>query len=122
VPVTVLLIDDDAAFRRLSRAMLPASGFVVVGEADTVAAGLAAARDLRPDSALVDVQLPDGTGIELAGALSAAGDGPRMVLTSSDAGAVDADALVRSGAIAFVPKSELPSIDLGALLAGGQPR
>ena len=62
---SVLLIDDDPAFRNLARRVLKGTGLSVVGEADTVASGLAAAIELRPDVMLVDVGLPDGDGISL---------------------------------------------------------
>ena len=64
---SVLVIDDDAKFRALARSMLMACGLIVVGEAEGVAAGSAAAAELKPDAALVDVMLPDGDGVALAG-------------------------------------------------------
>jgi DNA-binding NarL/FixJ family response regulator len=118
VTITVLLVDDDSTFRGLVRIMLSASGFVVVGEADTVASALVAVRELRPDSALVDVELPDGDGITLAGRLTALADGPRVVLTSTDVDAADPEDVARSGAAGFVPKADLPSVALEGLLAG----
>ena len=69
--VSVLVVDDDAIFRALARRMLGDCGLAVVGEAETVAAGMAAASELRPDAALVDVGLPDGDGIALARELAA---------------------------------------------------
>jgi DNA-binding NarL/FixJ family response regulator len=118
VAITVLLVDDDPIFRGLARAMLPARTVVVIAEAATVAAALAAARVLRPDSALVDVELPDGNGVTLAGALTGLPRPPRIILTSTDADAVMGDDVSRCGAAGFVPKSDLPSIGLEGLLAG----
>jgi DNA-binding NarL/FixJ family response regulator len=115
---SVLLVDDDAAFRHLARRLVTAAGLVVVGEADTVAAAIAAARELRPDSALVDVGLPDGDGITLAGALAALPWPPRVILTSSDADAAGPEEVSRSGAFGFVPKVDLPRVALRLLLAG----
>jgi DNA-binding NarL/FixJ family response regulator len=111
-----LVIDDDAAFRDLIRRMLGADGFVVVGEAETVATGIAAAHALRPDAALVDVGLPDGDGISLAGELSSLPWRPNIVLTSSDPDAADADDVRRSGARAFIAKDLLPNAPLRRLL------
>jgi CheY-like chemotaxis protein len=59
----VLVVDDDAAFRGLARRLLIAAGLRVVGEADGVATAIAAARELRPDGALVHLRLGDGDGI-----------------------------------------------------------
>jgi DNA-binding NarL/FixJ family response regulator len=115
--VSVLLVDDDPAFRGLARRMLVAAGLVVVAEAGTVGAALAAARELRPDSALVDVGLPDGDGISLAGELAALPRPPRVLLTSTDVDAAGPEAVLRSGAAGFVPKADLPGVALERLLA-----
>ena len=48
MPTTVLVIDDDVTFRELAIQMLEGMGLSVVGEADTVEAAGAAARNLRP--------------------------------------------------------------------------
>src|SRR3954467_13835735 len=63
---TVLLVDDDPAFRVLARRILIAAGLDVVAEAATAAAAHDAALAWRPDTALVDVGLPDGHGVALA--------------------------------------------------------
>ncbi|MEA2149722.1 MAG: two-component system, NarL family, response regulator DevR [Solirubrobacteraceae bacterium] len=110
------MIDDDAGFRHLVRRMLDADGFVVVGEADTVATALVAAHELRPDAAIVDVGLPDGDGIALAGELSALPWRPRIILTSTDPDAASTDDVSRSGAQAFVAKDQLPNAPLRDLL------
>jgi DNA-binding NarL/FixJ family response regulator len=117
MPTSVLLVDDDPAFRRLARRLLIAAGLGVVGEAGTVAAATEAARALRPDAALVDVGLPDGDGITLAGELAALPWPLRVVLTSTDADAASPDDVRRSGAERFVPKADLPNVPLLRLLA-----
>jgi DNA-binding NarL/FixJ family response regulator len=115
--VSVLVVDDDPAFRGLARRMLIAAGLGIAGEADTVATATAAALDLRPDAALIDIGLPDGDGIALARELAALPWRPRIVLTSTDADAASADDVRRSGAERFVPKAELPTMSLKRLLA-----
>ena len=75
---------------RLAVRVLARMGLAVVGEAGDVAAAAAAAAELRPDAALVDVGLPDGDGIELAQQLVALPWQPRVVLTSSRSGSDDA--------------------------------
>ena len=81
---SVLVVDDDPEFRRLAWRLLAASGLTVVGEADSVAAALAAAARLEPSAILLDVELPDGDGITLARELAALPWRPRVVLTSID--------------------------------------
>jgi DNA-binding NarL/FixJ family response regulator len=117
--MSVLVVDDDPVFRGLAKRMLAAGGLVVVGEAETVATAMAAAIELRPDAALVDVGLPDGDGIALARELSALPWRPRIVLCSTDPDAASADDVSRSGAAAFVAKDELPNAPLRRLLANG---
>jgi CheY-like chemotaxis protein len=115
---SVLVVDDDPAFRRLARMMLPALGLAWAGEASTADSALAAATRLRPDGVLVDVGLPDRDGVTLAGELAALPFPPRVVLTSSDAEAASAGDVRRSRAAAFVPKDELPGAALRQLLTG----
>jgi DNA-binding NarL/FixJ family response regulator len=98
--------------------LLEGMGLSVVGEADTVAGATAAARNLRPQAALVDVALPDGSGIRLAAELAALPWGPRIVLTSSHPGAVTDPVARAAGAAAFIAKHDLPGSRLRGLLTG----
>ena len=116
---SVLVIDDDAAFRHLARRLLSADGFVVVGEADSVATAIVAAHELRPDAALVDVGLPDGDGITLARELSSLPWRPHIILTSANPDAAGAADVRRSGAHAFVAKDQLPNAQMRRLLNSG---
>jgi DNA-binding NarL/FixJ family response regulator len=118
VPHSVILIDDDPAFRALARRTLAGTRMSVVGEAGTAAAGASAVRELKPDVVLLDVGLPDGDGITLARELSALPWRPRIVLTSVDPDAASPDEVERSGASGFVPKHELPGRGLQLLLDG----
>jgi DNA-binding NarL/FixJ family response regulator len=125
VRTRVLIVDDDPRFRALARALLEASGYTVADEAADGEQALDAARRLRPDAALVDVQLPDTNGLALARRLAESDPGLRIVLTSTDPTLVAPAALAESGALAFVPKDELAVTDLSAWLDGGpasQPR
>lgn len=113
---SVLVVDDDPAFRELAGRMLTALGLNVVAEAGSVAEALAAAKETQPDAALVDVDLPDGNGIALSLELTALPWRPRVVLTSVDAEAAGPDDVRRSGARAFVHKANLPNGNLRNLL------
>ena len=116
MPTTVLIVDDHPSFRATARAMLQADGFEVVGEAEDGASGIASAKELRPDVVLLDVQLPDFDGFEVASRLTGNGGGPRVVLCSSR-DAADFGPLVReSGASGFVAKAELSGAALRAVL------
>jgi len=64
--ITVFLVDDHEVVRRGVRDLLESTGDVtVVGEAGSVAEALERVPATAPDVAVLDVQLPDGTGIEL---------------------------------------------------------
>ena len=116
VPPTVLIVDDHPSFRGTARALLEAEGFDVVGEAEDGAAAIEAARRLQPEVVLLDVQLPDIDGFEVAERLSADGVEAAVVLTSSRDAAEFGGLVERSGARGFVPKAELSAAALIALL------
>jgi DNA-binding NarL/FixJ family response regulator len=92
VPVRVLLVDDHEVVRRGLREMLDDEDDIeVVAEAGGVIEAVTRAAIAKADVAVVDVQLPDGNGVELCRRLRALPDGPRcLVLTAFD----DEEALV----------------------------
>ena len=114
---TVLIIDDHPGFRATARALLEAEGYEVVGEAGTGVAGIAAVHELRPDVVLLDVQLPDFDGFEVASRLSSNGSSAAVVLTSSRDASDFGPLVAQSGARGFVPKAELSGGALATLIA-----
>jgi len=117
MPSTVLIVDDHPSFRATARMLLESDGWTVVGEAADGMGGLAAARELRPDVVLLDVNLPDVDGFAVAARLTNGGGGPAVVLVSSR-DARDFGPLVRSsGACGFVSKAELSGDALRELIA-----
>jgi len=113
---SILVVDDDPAFRELAGRFLADLGLHVSARADTAATAIAMAIETRPEAALVDVDLPDGDGITLAGALTALPWRPRVVLTSVDPDAAAPDEVQRSGARAFLSKDKLANGTLLRLL------
>jgi CheY-like chemotaxis protein len=114
---SILVVDDEPTFRRLARLLLASQGFVVVAEAGSVADAVSTARRVKPSAALVDVELPDGDGFELAGRLSAMPWSPRIVVTSVQSGADFTTEARRVGAEAFVLKADLARAPLTSWLA-----
>jgi DNA-binding NarL/FixJ family response regulator len=113
---TVLIVDDHPSFRASARALLEAEGFDVVGEAEDGESAVLQVRALKPDVVLLDVQLPDIDGFEVSNRLTAAGDGPSVVLVSSRDGS-DYGALVQGcGARGFVAKGELTGATIAELI------
>lgn len=113
---TVLIVDDHPAFRASARRMLEADGYDVVGEAADGASAVALALELRPDLVLLDVQLPDVDGFDVAARLTGRDGAPAVVLTSSRDGADFGSLVARSGARGFVAKAELSGEAIAALV------
>lgn len=112
---TILIVDDDVPFSRAAAELLADRGFRVIGHATTAEEAVVQCRRLLPDAVLLDVRLPDGYGVSVVNALRSVVPAPRVVLTSSDSGAVVPEQLRVSGASGFVPKSQLAQLDLQAL-------
>jgi DNA-binding NarL/FixJ family response regulator len=114
VATTVLIVDDYAPFRDCARRLLESEGFDVVGEAENGTAALRVAKEVRPDVVLLDVQLPDFDGFEVADRLRKLEPAPEVILTSSRD---DYGALVESSAArAFLRKDELSGATLSSAL------
>lgn len=115
---TVLIVDDHAAFRSSARLLLEAEGFQVVGEAQDGESAVEKAAELAPDLVLLDVQLPDIDGFEVASRVTHAASPPAVILVSSR-DAADFGPLVKSsGARGFVAKADLSGERVRSLLDG----
>lgn len=116
--ITVLIVDDHPSFRASARRMLEAEGVSVVGEAADGHGAIAAAQDLQPDVVLLDVQLPDLDGFEVADRLAALGVRSAVVLTSSHVAAEYGSLVAQTPTRAFITKSELSGAALTGLVSG----
>ena|SRR6478752_2566325 len=111
-----LIVDDHPSFRRCARALLTDEGFEVVGEAESGTTALALATELDPELILLDIQLPDFDGFEVAARLLAS-DGERNIVLVSSRDAREYGGLIAaSGALGFVAKSDLSGDTLRSLL------
>jgi DNA-binding NarL/FixJ family response regulator len=104
-PVRVLIVDDQQLMREGLRTLLDLeSGIQVAGEAADGAAGLDAARALRPDVILMDIRMPRMDGVEATRRLRAEDPDARViVLTTFDEDELVLEA-VRAGARGYLLK------------------
>jgi len=107
MPPTVLIVDDHPTFRRFARRLLEEFGFSVVGEAPDGAAAIEATRRLRPETVLLDVLLPDVSGLVVAAELAREQSPPVVVLTSSRSASDRGAALREAPARGFIPEASL---------------
>src|SRR3954468_10727521 len=114
--MTLLIVDDHSTFRSVARKVLEHHGYVVVGEAADGETAIEEVRRLKPDIVLLDVQLPGIDGFEVAARLTANGDTPAIVVTSSRDGEDFGPLVERSGALGFVPKADLSGAAIDALV------
>ena len=82
--IRVLIVDDHAVVRIGLRSLLShTSGFRVVGEAGTVAEAIAMAGQANPDVVLMDIRLPDGSGVEACREIKKSHPDMRVVMLTS---------------------------------------
>jgi DNA-binding NarL/FixJ family response regulator len=113
----VLIVDDHPTFRKFARRLLEEAGFVVVGEAPDGAGAIEAVREVRPAIVLLDILLPDRSGLDVARELAREDERPAVVLTSSRSADDLGVALVDAPARGFIPKSSLSGAALAELVA-----
>jgi CheY-like chemotaxis protein len=117
---SILIVDDHDGFRAMARGMLEAAGFTVA-EAATGAEAAEAARTVRPGLVLLDIQLPDFDGFEVARRLAAQAGAqvgaPVIVLTSTREASDYGGRITSSPAAGFLPKDELSGAALRRFLA-----
>ena len=108
VPLSCLIVDDNASFLRTAGRVLERQGLTVAGIASNTADALRLADALRPDVVLVDIALGGESGFDLARRLAAGdADCPTVILVSTHAESDFVDLIEETPAAGFVPKSEL---------------
>jgi DNA-binding NarL/FixJ family response regulator len=119
VTLRCVIVDDNARFLVAARSLLVAEGIDVVGMASTGAEGLRRTAELRPDVVLVDIDLGEENGLDLAERVADAADGEAtdVILISAYAEADYADLIAASAARGFLSKSDLSGRAILDLLA-----
>jgi two-component system response regulator DevR len=123
-PIKVLLIDDSPIIRLgLRSALEDCADIVIAGEAGSATEGLAAAAKLKPDVVLLDLHLPDKSGLIACRELLKARPQPKVLVLTSSSNERNVQEALSAGARGYLLKDN----DGGALaralrlVASGQP-
>ena len=109
--IRVLLAEDDASARTLLAQVLVACGHIVVAQVSTGRESVERALALNPDVVLLDVHMPDGSGIEAAEKITRERPGTAVILFTGDASTALSDEQVSAtAAVAFLPKPAPPPV------------
>jgi len=114
-----LIVDDNAHFLDTARDLLERGEVSVVGVASTISEALRRAGELRPDVILVDIDLGEESGFDLARELSESmgEDRPHVILISAYPEEDLADLIEASPAVGFLPKSRVSATAILELVA-----
>ena len=102
---TILLVEDDSDILRVNRMALEMEGYRVL-EAETLAAGREAVESENPDLIVLDITLPDGSGLEYCRELRGK-SGVRILFLSALSAKADSIAGLRAGGDDYIPKPYL---------------
>ena len=112
-PIRLLLVDDHEMVRVGLRTVLHnRQGIAIVGEAGSKAAAVQAVKQLKPDIVLMDVRLPDGSGVEASSDIFAGHPATRIIFLTSYVDDESARAAMLAGAQGYIVKN----IDSGRLI------
>jgi two-component system, chemotaxis family, chemotaxis protein CheY len=111
----ILIVDDSEITRRVVGTILRSRHWTICGEAENGQSGVEKFRQLKPDVVLLDLSMPDMTGLEAAQQMSASNPTiPLILFTILDIEGIG-NAAREAGIRAIVPKSEawnlIPNIE-----------
>ncbi|WP_375400488.1 response regulator [uncultured Amnibacterium sp.] len=112
---TVVLIDDHPVFRHGLAALLTEDGARVVGSAGSATEGLALVQRHRPDVVVMDLHLPDRSGVEATRQVLVAAPESRVLVLTMDSADATVVAALRAGARGYLLK-EAAAETIGAAI------
>jgi DNA-binding NarL/FixJ family response regulator len=112
----VLIVDDHRRFRETARRALQSEGWEIVGEAADGTSALRAFEALDVDLVLLDVGLPDISGLEVARTIRAHDRGVAVVMVSTHDSSDYQTLALACGASGFLTKAGLSGAELEAIL------
>jgi len=112
-----IIVDDHAPFLEVARELLESEGLDVVGVASTPDEALRLAAEVRPTVALVDIDLGEENGFDLARQIAELDDPPAVIFISTHSGPDLADLIAATPVAGFVAKADLSASAVERLLA-----
>jgi DNA-binding NarL/FixJ family response regulator len=100
-----MVVDDHPIWREAVARDLEAAGLEVCGTASDVAQAVRVAKATRPDVVVLDLQLPDGSGVDVARQIAGLDPTPRVLVLSASGDQPDVLGAVAAGATGYLVKS-----------------
>ena len=116
MPLRCLIVDDRPSFSEAARELLTGQGVAVVATAASAAEALQRIREVRPDVALVDIDLGEESGFDLARRIAADGSAVRVILISTHDEREFKKLIESSPTVGFLAKTELSAENILRLL------
>ncbi|WP_052129605.1 response regulator [Sphingomonas sp. 35-24ZXX] len=115
-PISVMIVDDHALLREGVRAVISTQpDIAVAGEAACGRDAIAEYQRLRPDIVLMDMQMPDMSGVDVITQIRALAPDARIIVLTTYAGDGRAIKALRAGAMGYLLKGSLRNDLLGAI-------
>jgi len=111
----VLIVDDHPLTRAALSGLLEQNGFSVVAEAEDGSEAIGQARQLQPDLVLLDLSMPDVSGLDALPRIRAAAPGCEVVVLTASGTEENLLGAIRGGAAGYLLKSEPPERIAGFL-------
>jgi two-component system nitrate/nitrite response regulator NarL len=108
--IRVVIVDDHAIVREGVRTVLdPASGYAIVGEGRSVADAIAASAELHPDVLVLDITMPDGSGLQAIAEVIERSPSTRILMLSVHENLEYVLESIRAGAHGYLRKDSAPA-------------
>jgi DNA-binding NarL/FixJ family response regulator len=112
--LSVIVVDRHRLFREGVRELLASEGIAVAGEAGDAAEAVSLAAEVKPDVALIDLDLPDASGVDATNRIRLVSPLTRVLVLTAAAGEEEIVLALRSGACGYLLKASAP----GEIVAG----
>ncbi len=121
MPITLLLVDDHPFLRATVRQFLATQDTVqVIAEATTGGQTLTRYNEVKPDVVILDIGLPDIDGMEVTRRIKSSHATAKIIIVSANIDAHITTQALNAGALAVLPKDQIPTHLIPAILQAAQ--